>query len=202
MAKLCECCGNKNNSFQGDSLQLEDDKILCSKCAQPIREDLNKLFYAETQEEFDEITGRIIGRSKTLFDEATVQYICNLINKRSEKTKFHVSERAINSIAELNIKEDEVIMDNSTSSSGMFRNIGGKIKGLAKAATALGIIAYIVIGIIIMCIDDDIAFVGVLVMIVGAFISWISSFILYGFGQLIENSDMLVKLSKHRTLNR
>ena len=32
-------------------------------------------------------------------------------------------------------------------------------------------------------------------MAVGSFLSWIGSFLLYGFGQLIENSDKLVELN-------
>ena len=43
-------------------------------------------------------------------------------------------------------------------------------------------------------VDDDIAvFVSLGIIIGGCLMSWIGSFLLYGFGQLIENTDILVK---------
>lgn len=75
----------------------------------------------------------------------------------------------------------------------MFDNIGGKIKTLAKVICWLGIIASVIIGFVLMVQDEDTAFVGILIMILGSLGSWISSFMTYGFGQLIENSDILVK---------
>lgn len=56
MAKLCECCGNKNNTFVGPPLHLEDDKILCYYCADPITDELNQLFHIKTKKEFDTLT--------------------------------------------------------------------------------------------------------------------------------------------------
>ena len=78
----------------------------------------------------------------------------------------------------------------------MFDNIGGKIKALAQVVTWIGIIASIISGIAIISIDDEMIFVGLMVMIFGALSSWASSFVLYGFGQLVENSDKLVKMAK------
>ena len=37
---------------------------------------------------------------------------------------------------------------------------------------------------------------GFLVMIFGSLASWVSSFFIYGFGQLVENSDKTVALLK------
>lgn len=77
----------------------------------------------------------------------------------------------------------------------MFNNVGGKIKGLAKVLTLIGIIGSIITGgLMVDAVDDDIAvFVSLGVTIFGCLMSWIGSFLLYGFGQLIENTDILVK---------
>ena len=83
----------------------------------------------------------------------------------------------------------------------MFNNIGEKIKTLATIITILGIIASVISGIAFIVYSIVEAYdvsrlvagiiLGVLTMVVGSLISWISSFLLYGFGELIENSTIL-----------
>ncbi len=72
----------------------------------------------------------------------------------------------------------------------MYENVGGKIKGVATAAAIIGIIAT-TIGFIALCLAELVV-AGFLVLIVGCLVSWLSSLTLYGFGQLIENSDKIV----------
>ena len=67
----------------------------------------------------------------------------------------------------------------------MFDNIGGKIKALATFITVIGILVSIISGIIIMMLHSDLMLIAVLMMIVGSLLSWLSSFLLYGFGELI-----------------
>ena len=74
----------------------------------------------------------------------------------------------------------------------MFDNIGGKIKSLAQVVCWIGILCSVISGIVIMATDEDLAFLGFVVMVIGSLVSWVSSFTLYGFGQLIENTDQLV----------
>ena len=76
----------------------------------------------------------------------------------------------------------------------MFKNIGGKIKKVLEIVTTIGIVASVILGILIMLIDDEMVLIGLVVMALGCFSSWIGSFLLYGYGQLIENSDKLVLL--------
>ena len=84
----------------------------------------------------------------------------------------------------------------------MFDNIGSKIKGLAEVVTWIGIILSVIGGIAIMCIDEEMIFPGFLVIIAGSLASWLSSLTLYGFGHLIENSDILVEQGKNRPTNQ
>ncbi len=79
----------------------------------------------------------------------------------------------------------------------MFNNIGGKIKSVAKVLTGLGITVSVLVGIMVM--TSDMLGVGLLTIVLGSLLSWLSSFTLYGFGQLIENTDTLVKLQAKKT---
>ena len=93
----------------------------------------------------------------------------------------------------------------------MFNNIGIKIKTLAKVLAVLGIVGSILLGLIIIIAGSSFSFetptgetinasspaiavvLGLCVMIFGSLSSWISNFILYGFGQLVENTDKMVE---------
>lgn len=81
----------------------------------------------------------------------------------------------------------------------MFNNIGSKIKGLASVICFGGIILCIIIGIVVAALDEDLILAGFAIMILGALLSWVSSFVLYGFGELIENSAII---AGKETLNK
>ena len=68
----------------------------------------------------------------------------------------------------------------------MYDNIGRKIKGLAKAIFIAQGISMAITGIVLMCIDEDLILYGVLTLILGPVLAWISSWLLYGFGELID----------------
>lgn len=79
----------------------------------------------------------------------------------------------------------------------MFSNIGTKIKGLATVVTWLGIIASLCIGSSWMKLEEDMAMViGIIIIVAGSLLSWLMSFVLYGFGQLVDNSDKLVMMNE------
>ena len=70
----------------------------------------------------------------------------------------------------------------------MYDNIGKKIKGLATASFIVVAIAEVITGIALMVSDDDMILVGLLVMVVGPIVAWVSSWLLYGFGELIDKT--------------
>ena len=73
----------------------------------------------------------------------------------------------------------------------MFSNIGGKIKKLAIILCILGMIGSIVYAIICFTSSSryqDLTLTGVLILVLGCLTSWISSFFVYGFGELIERT--------------
>lgn len=75
----------------------------------------------------------------------------------------------------------------------MFDNIGGKIKKLASFIAWLGIIISIIIGIAFMATDEELFLVGLIIAIIGGVSSWVGSFLLYGFGELVENSSIIAQ---------
>ena len=82
----------------------------------------------------------------------------------------------------------------------MFSNIGGKIKKLAKAVCWIGIIFSCIAGIgVSVGLGSNAlvgALVGLLVAIIGSLLSWIGSFFMYGFGELVENSKIMAETLK------
>lgn len=70
----------------------------------------------------------------------------------------------------------------------MFTNIGRKIKMLAKIICWGGIIASVIWGLVFM-FDAYSFLAGLIVAAVGALSSWIGSFLLYGFGELIDKTS-------------
>lgn len=68
----------------------------------------------------------------------------------------------------------------------MFDNIGGKIKTLAQVVCWIGIVCAIISGFVIIVNDKDSFFLGFIIIVIGSLISWISSFTLYGFGEIID----------------
>ena len=67
----------------------------------------------------------------------------------------------------------------------MFENIGGKIKTLAKVLTFLGIGLSVAMGFVLIVGEDYIA--GLITIAVGVLVSWISSFVLYSWGEVVED---------------
>ena len=73
----------------------------------------------------------------------------------------------------------------------MFDNIGKKIKSLARVLCWVGVIVYVIAAIIMIVIgieeyEDTLSALGVILLFVGPLMSWISSFFMYGFGELID----------------
>jgi hypothetical protein len=75
-----------------------------------------------------------------------------------------------------------------------YDNIGRKIKGAAEFIFILEAIVTIIVGIALMILE--LPFLGILLMVLGPVLAWISSWLMYGFGQLIENSDIIVSECK------
>ena len=82
----------------------------------------------------------------------------------------------------------------------MYDNIGGKIKGLAKATFIVEAIAAIIVGIVLLVEEE---WWCTLILFCGPIVAWVSSWLLYGFGEIIDklcdiehNTAMIMKPSE------
>ena len=66
----------------------------------------------------------------------------------------------------------------------MYTNIGKKIKLLAKIEFYILAALAVIAGIILIAAED--ALLGLLVIFGGTFISWVSTWLFYGFGEIID----------------
>ncbi len=196
MKKNCLYCG-KPTSHAEMPVELVGGEVLCYYCSEDIRYDIKKIYKNMSEESYIELRNKILETSKSKYNDSLVEVLAATIDRMyygDKNLNMDTIHQAIakqkNSVtySASTVSHSSLSTNNET---GMFGNIGGKIKALAQVITWIGIIVSILIGIITMSTSGP---VGILIAVAGSLISWISSFILYGFGQLIENSDELVRL--------
>ncbi len=73
----------------------------------------------------------------------------------------------------------------------MYSNIGKKIMTLAVVIAVIAMIASFGFGIYLLIENRTVT--GIVTMICGPIVFWISGFFLYGFGRLIDNSDYIAR---------
>ncbi len=84
----------------------------------------------------------------------------------------------------------------------MYTNIGGKIKTLAKIVCYLGIIGSVIYGIWFYNTYYSVRNMGILIVIGGPLLSWVSSFFMYGFGELIEKTTVIAEAVSKADVNK
>ena len=77
----------------------------------------------------------------------------------------------------------------------MYDKIGGKIKALVKAIAIIGIVASVIYGIVLLSLGQIWGIIYILIM---PFLIWAGSFVLYGFGELIEKVCNIEKNIRQR----
>ena len=72
----------------------------------------------------------------------------------------------------------------------MYDNIAKKVKGLAKGIFIIEALGTIVTGIMLL-ITGELALFGLIILICGPLIAWVSSWVLYAFGELVEDVGII-----------
>lgn len=74
----------------------------------------------------------------------------------------------------------------------MFNNPGNKLKVLAIVLTVILMLGSIIGGILIISNEGRDSWMGWPVLLGGTLFAWVSGLMMYGFGELIENSAWIV----------
>ena len=69
----------------------------------------------------------------------------------------------------------------------LYKNIGGKIKNWAKWMFIVEAIGAIITGLVFLFTDEDYILYGLLIMILGPIVAWVGTWLLYAFGELVED---------------
>ena len=87
----------------------------------------------------------------------------------------------------------------------LYQNIGEKIKRWAIVIFIVEAIASVIGAIVIMVSAEDywILIVGLLVLFVGPLVAWVSSWLIYGFGELLDTCSIVEYYARNsnETLN-
>lgn len=197
MAMNCICCGK---TFKY-GWQIKENMGVCEDCIKPVEMHLNnaniELTDIKNKDTFEETKNKVISTLNAENDKDTIEYLTTVLDKIYSSIPSNTTDNqntsSLNLNSNINIPTVSVSNSNST---GMFSNIGSKIKTLAQVITWIGIIGSVILGLVLMTTDEELISAGLMIALLGSLISWVSSFVLYGFGQLIENTDKLVELSK------
>ena len=81
----------------------------------------------------------------------------------------------------------------------MYKNIGHKIKNLAQVIFVLEALATVIWGLSIASSDNGRAPFGLFIAIAGPLVSFISSWFVYGFGEIIETLQKIRENTMPRT---
>ena len=87
----------------------------------------------------------------------------------------------------------------------MFENVGEKIKSLARLFAVIGIIASVIVAFVFFVNANF--WTGLLIAVVGSFVSWGGSLLIYGFGELIVQTTKIAdgknkkKVKEHKMID-
>ena len=69
----------------------------------------------------------------------------------------------------------------------LYENIGSKIKNWAKWIFVIEAIGAVITGLVLLFTDEDLILYGLLTLVCGPIVAWVGSWILYAFGELVED---------------
>lgn len=209
----CSQCGKKIG-FMSDFLMLDDKHQLCSSCMSHIYKDFSQLYSIREQELFYNTKAKIIAIAKQVYSPEIAYYVEQRIQSIEEKYSFYKPGENTQQIGSLEsaqssqntqyyqptvtVQQPVEYAEESDDEDFMFSNIGGKLKKFAVVFTYLGIIISVIYGFVLISQDDDLILPGVLTVFLGSLGSWICSLFLYAFGQLVQNTDKLVRFEKEK----
>jgi len=101
MANYCENCGKKNGFWGEEPVYLNSEKILCCKCAKPIREKISMIYNAKTHPEIEQYRNEIMSVAKEIFNESIIFELNSLI----DRIKSRIQNEDVKTVEEIVLPE-------------------------------------------------------------------------------------------------
>ena len=83
----------------------------------------------------------------------------------------------------------------------MFNNISGKLKVWAIITVIIGNISAIISGVSLISQGEGFGIIGIVIMFAGILSSWLTAWILFGLGDLIDTTDAIYSKVNKNTYN-
>lgn len=180
-------CKNCEKTFAGDDYQASDTPCCPSCFKNTLSTGVTKEVWIEkTKEERKKLLERLVKEDAQIRQNAARQAAHAQAVVATYKEEDHGEGSALD---------------------GLYVDIGKKIKNWAKWIFIVEAIACIIsaIGMCIAAEESWMVFAGVLTMVIGPLVAWVSSWILYAFGELVdktvaneENTRYMLKLMQEK----
>ena len=180
MYRICIKCGKRISMFSNDPMEI-GDAVMCYGCAKPIANDINDLYYLKSSKEFEEAKTKILKKSEQFYSSEVINCLAKEIDDIYNDIKHEFKEKAQNN-SEVSLKINEEVFG------GLYENIGKKIKGFAKGVFVVETLIAI-LGGIAACANGLVS-LGVIAMFIGPIVAWVSSWMLYALGELVDKTAM------------
>ena len=171
---------SKNPLFLFHLNESDADAFCCPDCEKR----LNIIQESDDSNEVKRAINYLYTCSKEMPDGEAKDRLNDIISSNasavSELEREEVSRKPISE------RQQDFFAPDKDEGSGMFGNIGGKIKAAATVFCWIGIIVCVVAGIVL--ISNDSPKTGLLILFGGPLASWLSSLAMYGFGELIDEA--------------
>ena len=169
MAEKCPYCKTKVKS--------SEQQVNCPSCG--------TLYHYGCWKYFTEKCA-ICGLENEDYKEAKRQAEERKLNKSQPQQETKTAKEYVNTVVNYNQININNTLNNQET--GMFANIGEKIKAWAKAITVIGIISGIITFFAMFLSDEDLFFAALLAGVGAAVTAYTTSLLLYAFGELVANS--------------
>ena len=194
MARICSMCGKKIG-FLADPLELGKG-FLCDECAEPISEDISDLYALKSKARFYEESDRIIEKSKGIYSAEIVDDISQRIELIHNDIACWLKDdlnketsKAENTDKDKTVKNNDFVLKIKDEQNGsIYDEIGKKVKTLAKVTCIVEAVLSVISGFIMIATDEEYILVGLIAMVVGPIVAWVSSWVLYAFGELVDKT--------------
>ena len=172
MAGLVFYCSNCKQTFTGEEY-TESDRPRCPRCnKKTLSTGITKeLWIQKTKEERQAILDALIMEDKQREESIAKQ------EKYAQAVGVTYKEQ--------NKENEKPFLDD------LYIDIGKKIKGWAKWIFIVGVIVSVIgaVGMLLAAEDGLVFAIGLLALIIGPLVAWVSSWIIYAFGELVEKTS-------------